>query len=112
MQLDEYQALAGRTLRNADRIEDRMASCALGLTGEAGEVGDYCKKILFHGHPLDRDKLRDELGDVLWYVAALASVCDLSLDAVAEQNIAKLRRRYPDGFTSHDSIRRVDTEDR
>lgn len=81
---------------------------SLGVTGEAGEVADIVKKVVGHGHPLDRAALVKELGDVLWYVAAIAHVLGSDLDEVAAANIAKLRKRFPDGFTSAASRTRVD----
>ena len=81
---------------------------ALGVTGEAGEVADVVKKVVGHGHPLDRAALVKELGDVLWYVAAIAHVLGSDLDEVAAANVAKLRKRFPDGFTSAASRTRVD----
>lgn len=110
MQFDEYQRLALRTMRPNQERSQRLANFALGLTGEAGETGDSIKKMVFHDHPFDPDKIRDELGDVLWYLAALASTCDLSLDEIADHNLAKLMRRYPQGFSTHDSLQRVDVE--
>jgi len=72
MTLDEYQALARRTL--GDRPQEmQLSNAALGLSGEAGEVADMLKKHLFHSHPLDRDAMVKELGDCLWYVAAMAT---------------------------------------
>lgn len=44
---------------------------AMGLAGEAGEVADLLKKVLFHDRELDRDKLIQELGDVRWYLECL-----------------------------------------
>ncbi|MEL6177405.1 MAG: nucleoside triphosphate pyrophosphohydrolase family protein [Myxococcota bacterium] len=85
---------------------DLLANGALGLAGEAGEAADLIKKHLFHDHPLDRDKLRDELGDVLWYVATLARTLDLDLAQVAQRNIDKLRIRYPEGFSAERSRNR------
>lgn len=61
----------------------------------------------------ERDKWKrqaKELGDVLWYVAALCTKADLDMGEVMQGNIDKLRRRYPDGFSSEDSKRRVDVE--
>jgi NTP pyrophosphatase (non-canonical NTP hydrolase) len=80
----------------------------LGLVGESGEVVDLIKKHVYHGHPLDSDKLLKELGDVLWYVAALATALDVELSEVAAKNIAKLTARYPEGFSSEASMNRVD----
>lgn len=110
MDLNSYQDGASRTMnpQSTLNLEQRLASFGLGIAGEAGEVADYLKKVIFHEHPLDRAKLADELGDVLWYVAALATINELSLDDVAEGNLAKLRRRYPEGFSSAASLQRVD----
>jgi NTP pyrophosphatase (non-canonical NTP hydrolase) len=107
MTLDEYQSLARRTL--GDRTpEQQLANAALGLAGEAGEVAETIKKHLFHGRPLDRDAVVKEIGDCLWYVAAMATTLGVSLDEVGATNIDKLRRRYPDGFSAEASLRRVD----
>ena len=108
MTLDDYQRLAARTL-GADRSrEQQLANVALGLTGEAGEVADIIKKHLFHAWPLDRDAFAAELGDCLWYIAALATALDLSLDDIASGNVEKLRRRYPDGFDVERSRNRAE----
>ena len=103
---DQYQRLASRT-RN-DQLDDtaRLANLAMGLAGESGEVCDYLKKVVFHGHTLDEGKLADELGDVLWYLANLAEVNGITLQTIAENNIAKLRKRYPDGFDEKRSQQR------
>ena len=115
MELNAYQTEALRTAGDLDRV------CgALGLSGEAGEViasllqlasatgavSDTIKKIRYHGHSPDRDKLVHELGDVLWYVASTAATLNASLDEIAEANIEKLRARYPDGFSTERSINR------
>lgn len=70
-----------------------------GIAGEAGEVCDLIKKVHGHGTPFDGEKLKKELGDVLWYVAALADAHGFTLADVAEANAAKLRARHPNGFT-------------
>ena len=85
----------------------RLAIAGLGLAGEAGEVVDYLKKVVGHGHKLDKDKLVKELGDVLWYVAEICSEINADMSDVAQQNIDKLKARYPDGFSSERSINRA-----
>ena len=81
---------------------------ALGLTGEAGEVADLIKKFTFHGHDLDRDELVKELGDVCWYVALLCNAINVPLEEVMCNNIDKLKRRYPGGFSETASINRTE----
>ena len=104
MTFDEYAVEAFRTNnRDGDR-EKRMMVMALGLAGEAGEVADLIKKAVGHGHELDLEKLKKELGDCLWYIAALSEFAGVTLADVAEANIEKLRKRYPDGF-SHEASR-------
>jgi NTP pyrophosphatase (non-canonical NTP hydrolase) len=145
---------------------------ALGLVGETGEVVDLIKKHIGHSHPLDRDKLVKELGDVEWYMEAMrqahklernpyldcirhypkgeVSACKEALDLATEvgclvslsvvgilrvslnvvdcrlasiykrygitreealaENIKKLEARYPNGFSTEDSINRKDTK--
>lgn len=101
--LNEYQDEAMRT-----HVEDpiRLPAYSLGLAGEAGEVCDLIKKHLGHGHELDKEKVKLELGDVLWYVAGLAHVLGFSLSEVAAANILKLKRRYPNGFSQEASKNR------
>jgi len=78
----------------------------LGLTGEAGETADLVKKFIGHGHALDDDKLMNELGDTLWYLAVIADMMGYSLEDIAKRNIEKLKSRYPDGFDEERSINR------
>ena len=105
---DEYQEEVRRTSNSDLPHAIKLATFCLGLTGEAGEVADHVKKHVGHGHGLDRDKVVKELGDVLWYVAALADLCSVSLSQVMLENARKLRVRYPNGFTQQDSINRKD----
>jgi NTP pyrophosphatase (non-canonical NTP hydrolase) len=111
MNFDEYQRLAHRTSSfHGDDLGSsaNLTMAALGLTGEAGEAADIVKKTVFHGHPLDRDKLAKEVGDVLWYVAEMASALGMPLSEIAAANLEKLRRRYPEGFSTDASVARAD----
>jgi NTP pyrophosphatase (non-canonical NTP hydrolase) len=110
MQFNEYQQLAERTANRGpeDTAERMFTNFAFGLAGETGEVIDCLKKHLFHGHPLDREKLKIELGDLLWYIATTATTADISLYEIASANIAKLKARYPEGFSEERSIHRED----
>ena len=107
MTLDEYQQLAARTIGIRTQA-DQLSNMALGLAGEAGETADLLKKHLFHGKPLNADEVVKELGDVLWYVAGMATAVGVSLGDVAQRNVDKLRTRYPDGFSVEASAQRRD----
>jgi NTP pyrophosphatase (non-canonical NTP hydrolase) len=78
----------------------------LGLAGEAGELSELIKKFVFHQHGFNKDAFKKELGDVLWYLTAICSKLDISLSEVMQENLNKSQERYPDGFTSTDSINR------
>lgn len=115
----EYQNLAMRTndggsesrLKNAIHtsnvinIADLLVG-AIGLCGEAGEVCEQVKKGVFHAHGLNPEQITKELGDVMWYVAMCCDALRISLDDVMKGNIDKLRKRYPDGFSTDASIHR------
>ena len=107
MNFNEYQFHAHRTLPERDPGEN-LAMLALGLAGEVGEVIEMIKKNLYHGHELDYGKLKKEMGDVAWYLACLAYIFRLDLDDIAQANIAKLERRYPDGFSADASRNRTE----
>jgi NTP pyrophosphatase (non-canonical NTP hydrolase) len=95
---DDYQAGAARTSAAPWPERERLMVQTLGLCGEAGEVADLLKKAMWHGRELTDAELTKELGDVLWYLADLATARGLNLADIAHTNLEKLKRRYPDGF--------------
>lgn len=103
MTMQEYQDAALTTAIFPGRGEFLgLTYCALGLNGEAGEVADKLKKIqrdkgfVIQGN--DREALKAELGDCLWYLAICAYELGLTLENVAESNIAKLKDRMARGM--------------
>jgi NTP pyrophosphatase (non-canonical NTP hydrolase) len=104
--LSDYQELANKTAGAGGEGTTRLIISALGLAGEAGEFANLVKKMTAHGHPLDVDLLADELGDVLWYLAEAATACGLDLSKIGKDNVEKLRKRYPDGFSEERSLNR------
>jgi NTP pyrophosphatase (non-canonical NTP hydrolase) len=105
MNLTEYQAAVTRTRATSDR-QDTLKLALAGLCDELGEIAGPLKKSLWQGHALDRTHLQDEIGDVLWYLATLCNALGLSLETALEGNVAKLRKRYPDGFSCECSLHR------
>ncbi len=102
---NEYQEATLRTLR-PDTYTQLLTMGGLGISGEAGEVTDLIKKIVFHGHEFDQKMMCKELGDVCWYVATVAWVCGITFETVLLENIAKLQARYPTGFSEQHSQNR------
>lgn len=79
-----------------------------GLVGEAGEVAEKVYEAVAENEPFD---LHKEIGDTSWYIAALCTKLGYSLNAVQEANIEKLKKRFPNGYSSEDSMKRVDTQE-
>ena len=108
MTINEYQKLAMTTLNPALDKKDVLINGVMGLCGESGEVIDIVKKHLAQGHELDKEKIIKELGDVAWYMAEIATVLDVELEDVLVQNIEKLKKRYPEGFSTEKSLNRAE----
>ena len=100
MNFNEYQHEARKTAIYPE-LGNNFWYPALGLSGEAGEVAEIVKKLYRdNGGKLDsdrRDALGKELGDILWYIANLASEADITLESIAFNNIVKLRDRQVRG---------------
>jgi NTP pyrophosphatase (non-canonical NTP hydrolase) len=79
---------------------------ALGIATEAGELLDPFKKAMFYGKSIDLVNIDEEVGDILWYVAIYLNARGLTFEQVMQQNIDKLRTRYPEKFTSEQAINR------
>ena len=106
MTFSEYVELAARTDReHKDRI-DGIRNAAMGMVGEAAETLEHVKKVLDQGHELNIDKLVEEAGDTLWYIAKMSRYCGVPLEYIAAMNIKKLRGSYPDGFSRERSVGR------
>lgn len=108
MQINEYQESAMFFRSPELSEEEALVNAAMGLCGESGEFIDHVKKVRFHGHPLDREYLCKELGDVAWYLAEAAWALGLSMEEVFAGNLGKLQKRYPDGFSAERSVNRTE----
>ncbi len=111
--LNQYQRLAARTLPDhpfagatGSIKTGLLLHGVLKLAGEAGELSDLVGKWYGQGHDLDRDLLVEELGDVLWHTAEIATALGVDLGEVAYRNLEKLNGRYPDGFDPDRSTQR------
>jgi NTP pyrophosphatase (non-canonical NTP hydrolase) len=76
---------------------DRLIENVLGLVGEAGEIAEKVKKQIRDGKPVSGEAAIKELGDVIFYVVALANYFDSDLDEVLQKNVDKLNSREERG---------------
>ena len=106
MTMEEYEQLATRTLNLALTRDQRLLDAVAGLAEEAGEVLGLVRKHLFMGHSIDVARVTIELGDALWCLTTAAGALGVPLEQVAAANIAKLRKRYPEGYSDAKSVER------
>jgi NTP pyrophosphatase (non-canonical NTP hydrolase) len=107
MTLDDYQQAASRTINAKLSDSERLMDAAAGLAEEAGEILGHVRKHVYQNHPLARERLQAELGDALWCLTIAAQSAGLTLEQIAAANVAKLRARYPSGYSDADSVRRT-----
>lgn len=106
----EYQKGVQLTRNKFCSEEDEMKNYCLGMSSEVGELIGAIKHHLFHKWELDLPNIVEEMGDIIWYVTALASTLGIDLNEVLDYNLLKLKERYPDGFDPQKSINRKENK--
>lgn len=106
MNINDYQSKAARTCAKIDGgiIDD--LHMVLGMQTEVAEIADAYKKTIAYLKPLDLVNVKEELGDVMWYIANLCNIHGWDLRDILATNIAKLEARYPEKFTEEHAINR------
>ena len=105
MRGNEYQKLAARTI-DPHLYDYEIEQHALhGMTGEIGEIHSLYLKS-YHGHEFDEEHVKEELGDLLWFIAEYCTAIGWTLEDVMTTNIQKLNSRYPKGFECNKSLNR------
>ena len=84
----------------------------MGIVTEAGELTDPFKKHLAYGKEIDMVNVKEEAGDLMWYIANFCNINGFDLEEIMATNIAKLQTRYPDKFKAGDAINRDITRER
>ena len=102
MNIEEYNFLAIRTAPDCDQLNSNLTHAALGIAGEAGEIVDTIKKVVFNGRAFDRSALVAEIGDTVWYINLLIATLGTTWEEVLTKNIAKLEARYPTNSYDHE----------
>lgn len=119
MNLQEFQKLSSRTYPDSKanhaigtRIQSSAAvdllHASIGITTEAGELMDCIKKFAIYGKEFNYENFREELGDLLSYIALACNSCGFKMEDICEENIAKLKIRYPEKFSEADATERKD----
>lgn len=101
-------------VENAKRTESpnffppnpRIIHAAMGCVTESAEMLDALKKQMFYGRELDLVNVKEEAGDLLWYLAILFDELDTDFETEMERVIAKLKARFPDKFTEEKAFDR------
>jgi len=111
--MDKYveNALKTESLVGTIQVGNRMIDSRImhGISGcvtEAGELEDAMKRHIFYGKDLDLVNLKEEVGDIMWYLAILTDALGTSFEELADTNIKKLSTRYPEKFTSEKALNR------
>jgi NTP pyrophosphatase (non-canonical NTP hydrolase) len=103
--IEEYQRFVKQVQKKFKDPKDALAVWGLGLSGEAGDAAGCIKKTLFH----DNDQtlgIKENLGDCLWYIAAICNHQGWTLEELMKENVDKLKSRYPKGRFMEKDARR------
>jgi len=100
----EYQEFCKKTAQKHDSPDKEIMTWGLGIAGEAGDVAGCIKKTFAHDND-QRDGIKENIGDTLWYAAMICNFFNWDLQEILENNMAKLEKRYPEGFTKKDASR-------
>lgn len=102
--LKEYQELCKITAKKFETSEKEILTWGLGIAGEAGDVASCIKKTFAHDND-QREGIKENIGDTLWYAAMICNFFNWDMSKVLEENLQKLRDRYPTGFTMDEARR-------
>lgn len=104
--LQDYSKVSSRLLKGET---GKLLHAGIGISGEAGELIDAIKKHVFYGKPLDVENIKEELGDLIFYVAMACNSMGFTLEQVIQNNIDKLSKRYSSGsFSEKEAQERKD----
>ena len=84
---------------NIDGVDPRVLHAAIGLSTEVGELLDPIKKTIFYNKPLDVTNIKEESGDLLWYLAILYDAIGTDFETESARVINKLKARFPEKYT-------------
>jgi len=103
--LKDYQEFCKTIAGKYDNSEKEIFTWGLGVAGEAGDVAGCIKKTFSHGND-QKAGIKENLGDTLWYIAMICNFFGWNLTEILNENMDKLKKRYPQGFTEKDAGKR------
>jgi NTP pyrophosphatase (non-canonical NTP hydrolase) len=103
--LRKYQRLCKRTAKKFKNREKEIMTWGLGVAGEAGDIAGCIKKTFAHNND-QRAGIRENIGDMLWYTAMICNYFKWDFDKILKENVEKLEKRYPKGFTTKNARRK------
>ena len=102
--IKEYQELCKKTAKVFDNKDLEIATWGLGIAGEAGDVAGCIKKTIAHKDD-QLPGIRENVGDTMWYLAMICNFFGWNLEEVLHENIAKLQKRHPQGWSEENAIK-------
>lgn len=112
MKFSDYQKRSYTALQEHESEKDRILNWTVGLAEEVGEILNLVKHQCWGGEDINKGELIKEIGDVLWYLSALASVFNIDLGEAALLNVKKLEKRFKTGnFSLEESKKRREAEE-
>ena len=113
MNTKTYFELSDRTCKHVESLTldasgYDLLHAAMGIAGESGELVDAVKKSVFYCKELDVANMREEIGDLMWYIALACRTLNFNMEDILQENISKLRLRYPDKYSDVYATTRLD----
>lgn len=105
MDFKTYLTESERTLKDKGK-DMNLLHGTVGICTEAGELLDAFKRNIFYGKELDTVNVKEEIGDIMWYIAIMCRELNMDMGDILQTNIDKLKARFPEKFTEHHALNR------
>lgn len=102
--LKTYQQLCKTTAKPLKDKDKEISNWGLGVAGEAGDLVGCIKKTVYHNNDQTQG-IRENIGDTMWYLVMICNFYGWDFEKILEENIEKLKKRYPKGFSNKDASR-------
>lgn len=104
--LKEYQKFVKTIAKKFENRNEEIMTWGLGISGEAGDVASCIKKTFAHEND-QTSGIRENIGDTFWYMVAICNFFGWDIEEIIGENMAKLKKRYPKGFTTKKARRNM-----